>query len=150
MLGKQWMNRYESIGRRGPAVKRSHSRQRQLDGITAWYFDYVMELLPLMLQGGLLLLSCALSHYLWQINIIIASVVLTATSFGVMMNRAREVTCALAVQSKRETQSPGSTPHKSLERIWSERKLVHGRPTQDWAMCCGASSWSRAGSGIGC
>ena len=85
MLGKQWLNRYESIDRRGSAVERSHRRQRKLDGIIAWYFDHVMELLPLMLQAGLLLLGCALSLYLWQINIIVASVVLTVTLFGVIL-----------------------------------------------------------------
>ena len=82
MLGKQWLNRYESIDQRGSAIERSHSRQRKLDGIIVWYFDYVMESLPLMLQVGLLLLGCALSRYLWEVNIIVASVVLAATSFG--------------------------------------------------------------------
>jgi hypothetical protein len=82
MLGKQWLNRYESIDKRGSAVERSHNRQRKLDGIIVWYFDHVMESLPLMLQAGLLLLGCALSRYLWEINIIVASVVLCVTLFG--------------------------------------------------------------------
>ena len=84
MLGKQWLNRYESIERRGSAIERSHSRQRKLDGIIVWYFDYVMESLPLILQVGLLLLGCALSRYLWEVNIIVASVVLSFTSFGLI------------------------------------------------------------------
>jgi hypothetical protein len=82
MLGKQWLNRYESIDRRGSAVERSHNRQRKLDGVIVWYFEHVMESLPLMLQAGLLLLGCALSRYLWETNIIVASVVLIVTSFG--------------------------------------------------------------------
>jgi hypothetical protein len=41
-----------------------------------------MESLPLMLQAALLLLGCALSRYLWEINITVASVVLSVTSFG--------------------------------------------------------------------
>jgi hypothetical protein len=82
MLGKQWLNRYESIDRRGSAIERSHSRQRKLDGIIVWYFEHVMESLPLMLQAGLLLLGSALSIYLWGINIVVASVILSATSFG--------------------------------------------------------------------
>ena len=83
MLGKQWLNRYESTGMRGSAIERSHSRQQKLGGIIAWYFDNVMESLPLMLQVALLLLGCALTRYLWEINITIASVVLGLTSFGV-------------------------------------------------------------------
>ena len=43
-----------------------------------------MELLPLMLQAALLLFSCALSRYLWEINRTIASVLLGVTSFGAL------------------------------------------------------------------
>jgi hypothetical protein len=84
MLGKQWLNRYASTEMRGTAIERSQYRQRKLDGIITWYFDYVMEALPLMLQVALLLLGCALSRYLWEINIIVASVVLSVTSFGMI------------------------------------------------------------------
>ena len=84
MLGKQWLNRYASIEMRGSTIKRSQDRQRKLNGIVTWYFDYVMESLPLMLQLALLLLGCALSLYLWGINTTIASVVIGITSFGVV------------------------------------------------------------------
>ena len=84
MLGKQWLNRYEAIDMRGSAIERSHNRQRKLDGIIAWYFDHVLDSLPLMLQAALLLLGCALSRYLLEINIIVASVALGVTSFGVI------------------------------------------------------------------
>ena len=84
MLGKQWLNRYASTDMRGTAVERSQDRQRKLDGIVAWYFDHVMESLPLMLQIALLLLGCALSRYLWEVNITVASVVLGVTSFGII------------------------------------------------------------------
>ena len=82
MLGKQWLNRYASIDMRGSAVERSQNRQRKLNGIVTWYFDYVMESLPLMLQGALLLFGCALSKYLWNIKVVIAAVVLGVTTFG--------------------------------------------------------------------
>ena len=48
MLGKQWLNRYDSADMRGSATERGQNRQRKLDGIVAWYFNYVMESLPLM------------------------------------------------------------------------------------------------------
>ena len=83
MLGKQWLNRYASNDVRGSAIERSQNRQRKLDGIDTWYFDHVMESLPLMLQFALLLLGCALSRYLWEIDTTVASVVLGVTSFGV-------------------------------------------------------------------
>ena len=84
MLGKQWLNRYASVDIRGSAIERSQNRQRKLDGIDSWYFNHVMELLPLMLQAALLLLGCALSRYLWEIDTTVASVVLSVTSFGVL------------------------------------------------------------------
>ena len=83
MLGKQWLNRYASIDIRVPGIERNQNRQRKLDGIVTWYFDHVMESLPLMLQSALLLLGCALSRYLWEINTTVASVVVGVTSFGV-------------------------------------------------------------------
>ena len=84
MLGKQWLNRYASISVRGSAIERSQDRQQKLNGIVTWYFDHVMESLPLMLQIALLLLGCALSRYLWGIHTTIASVVLGATSLGLL------------------------------------------------------------------
>ena len=85
MLGKQWLNRYASTDVRGTAIERNQNRQRKLDGVVTWYFDFVMESLPLMLQIALLLLGCALSRYLWEINITVASVVLGTTLFGIIL-----------------------------------------------------------------
>ena len=84
MLGKQWLNRYASIDMRGSAIERSQNRQRKLDGIITWYFEHVLECLPLMLQVALLLLGCALSRYLWDINTAVASVVIGVTSLGMV------------------------------------------------------------------
>ena len=85
MLGRQWLNRYASTELRGTTIERSQNRQRKLDGIVAWYFDHVMESLPLMLQVALLLFGCALSRYLWEVNITVASVVLGVTSAGLAL-----------------------------------------------------------------
>ena len=82
MLGKQWLNRYDSVDMRGSTIERCQNRQRKHDGIVLWYFNYVMESLPLMLQAALLLLGSALSLYLWEINTTIASVALAVTAFG--------------------------------------------------------------------
>ena len=85
MLGKQWLSRYSSTNMRGTAIECSQNRQRKLDGIIAWHFNHVMEILPLMLQVALLLLGCALSRYLWEISVTVASVVLGVTSSGVVL-----------------------------------------------------------------
>ena len=82
VLGKQWLNRYTTSDVRGSAVGRGQGRQQKLEGIVVWYFDHVMQSLPLMLQVALLLLGCALSRYLWEVNTVVASVVVGVTSFG--------------------------------------------------------------------
>jgi hypothetical protein len=83
MLGKQWLNRYASV-ERGSIIDRGRQRKRKMDGIVTWQFDLVMECLPLMLQGSLLLLGCALSDYLFFINKAIAGVLIGFTSFGLL------------------------------------------------------------------
>ena len=84
MLGKRWLIFYQPTDLRRSAVERCYNRQQKLGGIVAWYFGYVMELLPLMLQVAFLLLGCALSRYLWEIDLTIALVVVGVTSFGVI------------------------------------------------------------------
>ena len=85
ILGKQWLNRYASIGVRGSAIERSQNRQRKLDGAVSWSLDVALESLPLMLQASLLLMGCALSRYLWDIDTTVAAVLIATTSFGVLL-----------------------------------------------------------------
>ena len=106
MLGKQWLSRYASTDMRGTTIERSQDRQRKLDGIVAWYFDHVMELLPLMLQAALLLLGCALARYLWEVDITVGSVIVGATSSGVVFYAL--IVAAGAVYESCPYQTPGS------------------------------------------
>jgi len=103
---QEWSNRYASVDIRGSAIERSQGRQRKLDGIVNWYFDYVMESLPLMLQAALLLLGCALSRYFWEINMAVASVVLGVTSLGVLFYLYIVVAGAVSVSCPYQT--PGA------------------------------------------
>jgi hypothetical protein len=114
MLGKQWLNRYVSTDMRGSMTERCRNRQRKLDGIVAWYFDSVLESLPLMLQVALMLLGCALSRYLWDINITIASVVIGVTSLGVFFYIS--IVAAGAVSKSCPYQTPGSRALRYLGR----------------------------------
>ena len=123
MLGKQWLNRYESTDMRGSAVERSQNRQRKLDGVVKWYFYSVMESLPLMLQIALLLLGCALSRYLWDIDTTIASVVLFVTSFGVIFYLF--IIIAGATTESCPYQTPGSHFLRYLgPKIWNVLVVV--------------------------
>ncbi|KAF9780469.1 hypothetical protein BJ322DRAFT_1011815, partial [Thelephora terrestris] len=106
MLGKQWLSRYDSSDVRGSAIARSRNRQRKLDGIDAWYFVYMMESLPLMLQAALLLLGCALSRYLWETSSTVASVMIGVTSFGLLFYLS--IVIAGAISKSCPYQTPGS------------------------------------------
>ena len=105
-LGKQWLNRYVANNLRGTAIERSQNRQRKLDGIISWYFDHMLESLPLMLQAALLLLGCALSRYLWGINTAVASIVLGVTLFGIIFYTF--IVVAGAASESCPYQTPGS------------------------------------------
>ena len=84
LLGKQWLNRYASVNMRRSAIERSQDRQQKLDGVDSWYFYLVAGSLLVMSQAALLLLGCALSRYLWEINTTVALAVLGVTLFGVL------------------------------------------------------------------
>ena len=117
MLGKQWLNQYASIDMRGTAIERSQNRQHKLDGIITWYFNHVMETLPLMLQAALLLLGCALSRYLWDINITVAYVVIVVTLFGIVLYIF--IIIAGTVSKSCPYQTPGS---HALRYLWPRAK----------------------------
>jgi len=112
MLGKQWLNRYGSTDMRGTVIERSQNRQRKLNGIVTWYFEHVMEALPLMLQAALLLLGCALCQYLWEIDLTVASVILAVTSFGLAFYFF--VVAAGAASRSCPYQTPGSRVLRSV------------------------------------
>ena len=112
MLGKQWLNRYKSTDMQGTVIERNQNRQQKLNGIISWYFGYVMEALPLMLQAALLLLGCALCRYLWEINTTIASVVLGVTSFGVIFYIS--IVVAGTMSKSCPYQTPGSRILRSV------------------------------------
>jgi len=84
MLGRWWLDRYVQVEVRWSVIDRSRHRQRKMNGMVTWHFDLVMECLPLMLQAALLLLSYALSEYLYSINRTVASVAIGFTSFGLL------------------------------------------------------------------
>jgi len=121
MLGKQWLNRYASVDVRGSATERSQHRQRKLNGIVTWYFEYVMESLPIMLQFSLLLLGCALSQYLWTMDTTVASVILGATSFGVL------VYALIVIMGTFNESCPYQTPgSRSIRYLWRKSQSLRG------------------------
>ena len=138
MLGKQWLNRYGYTDMRGSAIERSQNRQRKLDGIVAWYFNTVMELLPLMLQFALLLLGCALSRYLWEIDTTVALVVIGVASFGVASYAFFVVAGAISVSCPYQT--PGA---HALRRIASlALRALHSASSHSRIIYCVSSWWN--------
>lgn len=83
MLGKQWLNRY-ARHQGGSAAERCEDRQRKLNGLQRWPFRIVIESLPVLLQLSLLLFGAALSRLLWDVNRVVASVVVGFTAYGIL------------------------------------------------------------------
>ena len=90
-----------------------------------WYFDHVMEFLPLLLQAALLLLGCALSHYLWGINVTVASVVIGVTSSGVILY------IFLIAAGAASESCPYQTPGSHAIRYLSRRALLSATSGSD-------------------
>ena len=130
MLGKQWLNRYASIDMRGSAIERSQNRQRKLDGIIAWYFEHVLECLPLMLQVALLLLGCALSRYLWEINTAVASVVVGVTSFGMLFYLF--IIAAGATSDGCPYQTPWTKTVRRLLHLFTKHSYLYETLSDTW------------------
>jgi len=106
MLGKQWLNLYVAADVPGSAAQRNQNRQRKLDALVKWRFEYLMELLPLLLQVALFLLCLALSRYFWEIDTTTAYVVIGITSFGVVLYLA--IIGAAAASDNCPYRTPGS------------------------------------------
>ena len=65
-------------------IERCGDRQRKYDGLQKWPFNFFIEILPIMLQISLLLLSCGLCQHVWSLNTSVASVLITLTALGVL------------------------------------------------------------------
>ena len=137
MLGKQWLNRYISTDMRGTAIERSQNRQRKLNGIDGWHFEYVMGSLPLMLQAALLLFGCALCRYLWEANATVASVVLGVTALGVIFYIF--IVVAGAASESCPYQTPGSRVLRSAPSAFASATStvasVFGRVSEHSKIC---------------
>ena len=120
MLVRQWLNRYVQVDMRGSVIDRSRIRQRKVDGTVNWHFDLVMECLPLMLQAALLLLSYALSEYLYSINNVVASVIIGFTAFGLLFYLL--IVSAATLSYNCPFQTPASLILRSLIRFDNEHK----------------------------
>ena len=116
---------------RGSAIERSQNRQRKLDGIIAWYFNHVLESLPLMLQVALLLLGCALSRYLWEINTAVASVVVTVTSFGLLFYLC--IIAAGVISNGCPYQTPWTSIIRHLLHLFVKHSVLYVVLTATWS-----------------
>jgi len=121
MLGKQWLNWHASIDMWGTAVEHNQNWQQKLNGIVTWYFEHVMELLPLMQQAALLLLGCALSRYLWEIDTTVVSVIIGVASLGILFY------LFIVIAGSASASCPYQTPGSRL--LWSSTLTLMSAPS---------------------
>ncbi|KAJ7203158.1 hypothetical protein GGX14DRAFT_399119 [Mycena pura] len=103
VLAKQWLLHYDSAGERGSMEDRGLERQRKVDGLQRWKFDFAMQIFPLLLQTSLLLFAAALSIYLWTINHVIAGISMGLTSLGVTLYILMVVSAVISRDSPYQT-----------------------------------------------
>jgi hypothetical protein len=83
VLGKQWLQYYDSVGERGTIAERGNERQRKFDSLEHWHFAEIIQLPSLLLQLSLFQFAVALSMYLWtQNDIRLAVTAIVLTSLG--------------------------------------------------------------------
>ncbi|KAJ7852123.1 hypothetical protein B0H13DRAFT_2359685 [Mycena leptocephala] len=83
VLGKQWLQYYDSVGERGTIAERGNERQRKFDSLQRWHFAEIIQLPSLLLQLSLFQFAVALSMYLWtQNDIRLAVTAIVLTSLG--------------------------------------------------------------------
>jgi hypothetical protein len=129
MLCKQWLNRYAQVDMRESVVDRSRDRQRKMNGVDTQHLDLTMECVPLILQAALLLLSVALSNYLFFISGVVASVFTGVTGFTLGFYLL--VLSAADVSYSCPFQTPLSQIARSLIRFDSQHRRYLGR-TRKW------------------
>ncbi|KAG8871751.1 hypothetical protein FRB97_008328 [Tulasnella sp. 331] len=82
VLAKQWLQCYQRTGQTGPMRSQAMKRTEKFLGAEFWELSRVVETLPALLQVSLVLFFAALVDYLWQIDRLVAVVMLTLASVG--------------------------------------------------------------------
>ena len=100
-------------------VERCGDRQRKFDGLKKWPFRLFIEILPIMLQIALLLLSCGLSRYVWSVNASVARVVISFTVLGVLFY------VGIVVAGTSSYECPFQTPASTVLRQIGGSRVGH-------------------------
>ncbi|KAG9316076.1 hypothetical protein JVU11DRAFT_3746 [Chiua virens] len=139
VLGKQWLSDFTRL-RNGPLQERGRRRQQKLDGLRAWRFEVVMGALPALIQLALLLFSISLAINLWNLNHEVGSMVIIATTLGVLLYlfitlaSLLSPTCPFHTPVSSTIHAAIRTAIKSIEEIaeywaWRSDKGTEKRPT---------------------
>ncbi|TCD68773.1 hypothetical protein EIP91_009786 [Steccherinum ochraceum] len=110
VLGKQWLNRYNSVDEHGSLEERCRTRHRKFTAMEEWHFRRVLEALPVLLQLSLLLFGLALSAFMFTRQLAIAIVLTFANLIGAGFY------FTVVTQSVRFDSSPFQTPLSDLLR----------------------------------
>jgi len=102
--------------------ERCGDRQRKFDGLERWRFRVFIDGLPIMLQAALLLLTSALSRYMWSVNTSVARVVISFTVLGVLFYTG--IVAAGTSSYECPFQTPTSITLRRLGKSKTARKLL--------------------------
>ncbi|KAG2092490.1 uncharacterized protein F5147DRAFT_585905 [Suillus discolor] len=97
ILGKQWLGYYKShrYGR-GSEEEQGKRRQEKFDGLITWYFDAVVQFIPVLLQISLLLFGIALGANMWYEQPGIALMIISTTIFGFLFYSLTVMACLIS------------------------------------------------------
>ncbi|TCD70575.1 hypothetical protein EIP91_002605 [Steccherinum ochraceum] len=127
VLGKQWLKRYDTIGDRGSIEDRCKERQRKLDGLEAWHFRRVMEVIPILLQAALLLFILALCAWMWNQQRAVAAILIITCGTGVLF-----YSLAIGIALAHEDSPYHTSVSDMFHRFFGLSKSIWGHSAKLW------------------
>ena len=125
VLGKQWLVHFKSsrFGR-GCLAERCQRRQQKIVGLGSWYFEPILEFLPVLLQLSLLFFAIFLIANIWTIDHILGAILICATAIGAIFYTGTMVIAVLSPHSPFESWSSTLIAgYLSSLVVWSRKTL---------------------------
>ncbi|KAG8924620.1 hypothetical protein FRC02_010325, partial [Tulasnella sp. 418] len=85
VTAKQWLTEYSNVGAVKSLYIQGRKRQEKYQGMKRWHLQFIIEVLPMILQMSLLLFLIGVVHFLWMIDRNVATVQLVLSGAGVLI-----------------------------------------------------------------
>ncbi|KAG8936229.1 hypothetical protein FRC03_008396, partial [Tulasnella sp. 419] len=85
VTAKQWLTEYSNVGAVKALYIQGRRRHEKYKGMRRWHLQFIIEVLPMVLQLSLLLFLIGVVHFLWTIDRNVATVQLVLSGAGILL-----------------------------------------------------------------